>query len=72
VCSRQGLDLARSSASGRKDLLDEERLETIRKKIADGFYNRNDVQLSIADRLAHSLAGGCDGEEEGGTSGGDS
>jgi anti-sigma28 factor (negative regulator of flagellin synthesis) len=56
VCSRQGLDLKRFSASSGKDLLDEKRLEAIRKKIADGFYDRNDVQRSIVDRLAHSLA----------------
>ncbi|MBN1503806.1 MAG: hypothetical protein JW952_01960 [Candidatus Eisenbacteria bacterium] len=56
MCSRQGLDLTRFAASSRKDLLDQKRLEAIRKKIADGFYNRTDVQRSIADRLAHCLA----------------
>ena len=56
MCSRQALDLTRSAASSRKDLLDRKRLEAIRKKIADGFYNRNDVQSSIADRLVHCLA----------------
>ncbi len=42
--------------------LDKKRLEAIRKKIADGFYNRNDVQRSIVDRLAHSLAQDCEGD----------
>jgi len=68
VCSRQALDLTRSAASSRKDLLDRKRLEAIRKKIADGFYNRNDVQCSIADRLVHCLveepAAGDDGDAE--------
>ena len=66
MCSRQGLNLTRFSASDSKDLLDEKRLEAIRKKIADGFYNRNDVQRSIVDRLAHSLVNECEGREDGG------
>lgn len=64
MCSRQGLDLKRFSSSSGKDLLDEKRLEAIRKKIAAGFYNRNDVQCSIVDKLAHSLAQECDAGEQ--------
>ncbi len=65
MCSRQALDLKRFAASGGKDLLDEERLEAIRKKIANGFYNRNDVQRSIVDRLARRLAEECGAGAEG-------
>ncbi len=65
MCSRQALDLKRFSASGGQDLLDEKRLEAIRKKIAVGVYNRNDVQRSIVERLAHSLAEECDTCDDG-------
>ena len=52
-------------------MLDEERLEAIRKKIANGFYNRNDVQRSIVDRLAHRLAEECGAGAEGNDDAGD-
>ncbi len=45
-------------------LLDERRLKDIRRKIAEGFYNRNEVRRSIADRLASRLADEAEVEED--------
>lgn len=36
--------------------LDEKRLRAIRKRIADGYYNRKEVRRSIVERLVDSLA----------------
>jgi len=62
---RQASGLKRLTDSNGKALLDEKRLEAIRKRIAGGFYNRNDVQRSIVDRLAHRLAEEREADEKG-------
>jgi hypothetical protein len=36
-------------------LLDEKRLRAIRRRIADGYYNRKEVRRSIVERLAGQL-----------------
>ena len=36
-------------------LLDERRLRAIRRRIADGYYNRREVRRSIVERLASRL-----------------
>ncbi|MCX5800964.1 MAG: hypothetical protein NTX17_06215 [Candidatus Eisenbacteria bacterium] len=42
-------------------MLDEKRLRAIRRRIADGYYNRKEVRLSIVERLVNDLSD--DGEE---------
>ena len=37
-------------------LLDEKRLKSIRRKIADGYYDRKEVSRSIVERLADQLS----------------
>lgn len=37
-------------------LLDEKRLKSIRRKIADGYYNKEEVRQSIVERLADQLS----------------
>ncbi len=33
-------------------LLDEKRLRSIKKRIAEGYYNRNEVRRAIAERIS--------------------
>jgi hypothetical protein len=33
-------------------LLDEKRLRSIKKRIAEGYYNRNEVRRTIAERIS--------------------
>jgi hypothetical protein len=65
---RHASDLRSGHHSKRKALLDAKRLEAIRKRIAEGFYNRNDVRHCIAMRLARSLATETDEEGKNGPS----
>ena len=42
--------------SGDGMLLDKKRLKSIRRKIADGYYDREEVSQSIVERLADQLS----------------
>ncbi len=46
----------RLRGSGDRVLLDEKRLKDIRRRIADGYYDRNDVCRSIVERLVDRLS----------------
>jgi len=48
---------------GDRRLLDEKRLKAIRRRIADGYYNRKEVSRSIVERLASQLLENCEERE---------
>jgi anti-sigma28 factor (negative regulator of flagellin synthesis) len=48
---------------GDRMLLDEKRLKAIRRRIADGYYNRKEVSRSIVERLASQLLEDCEEPE---------
>ena len=48
---------------GDRMLLDEKRLKAIRRRIADGYYNRKEVSRSIVERLAGQLLKDCEESE---------
>ena len=48
---------------GDRMLLDEKRLKAIRRRIADGYYNRKEVSRSIVERLASQLLKDCEESE---------
>jgi hypothetical protein len=42
-------------------LLDEKRLKSIRKRIAEGYYNRREVRRAIAERISDRVLENCEG-----------
>lgn len=52
----------RLQSGGERVPLDEKRLEAIRRRIADGYYDRKEVCRSIVERLVNHLT---DADDEG-------
>ncbi|UCF78547.1 MAG: hypothetical protein JSW03_10795 [Candidatus Eiseniibacteriota bacterium] len=44
-------------------LLDEKRLRTIKKRIAQGYYNRKEVRMTIAERVSERVIQRSEGDE---------
>jgi anti-sigma28 factor (negative regulator of flagellin synthesis) len=55
MVTRKTSRVKRLRDGGERMLLDEKRLSAIRRRIADGYYDRKDVGRRIVERLASQL-----------------